>query len=329
MKRTLPNLLGWGCFTLSMAIIAGRVTDVQAQSYPTRPVTIIVPVTAGSAQDFIARLFAPMLTQRLGQAFIVDNRVGASGTIGAEALAKAAPDGHTLMLGAIAFAMAPALRKSLPYDPLVDVAPVSPVGKAPMGLVVNAMVPANSLAEFVALAKSKPGQLNYGSPGNGTPHHLFMELLKQRTGINIVHVPYKQLGGMVNDVIGATLDGAFMTVFTIVPQVKAGKFKFLGVVGSQRASAAPDTPTLREAGVDGLETESWLGILAPGKTSPELIRRLNGEFNRLVDLPEVREAYAKLGIESLGGTPADLAALIKKDLELWPLVVERGGIKAD
>lgn len=312
-----------------LLIAAFTLPPAAAQSYPSRPVTIIVPVTAGSAQDYLARLFAPILAQRLGQPFIVDNRVGASGTIGAAALAKAPPDGHTLMLGAIVFATAPSLQKSLPYDPIGDFAPIGPVARVPMALAIHASVPANNLTEFIALVKSRPGKLNYGSPGSGTPHHLFMELLKQRTGMDFVHVPYKQLGGMVNDLLAGTLEGGFMTVFQSVPQVKAGKLKILGVSGARRAVAAPDLPTFREAGIDGLDVEVWNGFLAPGKTPPEIIARLNAELNRLVELPEIKEAYLKLGLESWTGTPADLAAIIKSGLELWRGVVERGGIKAD
>lgn len=303
---------------------------VQAQSaYPSRPVTVIVPVTAGSAQDYLARLLGPQLQQRLGQPFVIENKVGASGVIGAEALSKAAPDGHTLMLGAIVFSVAPSLRKSLPYDPIADFAPIAPVGVATMGFAVHPSVPVNTLAEFIAYARARPGKINYGSSGNGTPHHLFTELFKQQAKIDIVHVTYKQIGSVVSDVLSGQIESAFMTVFAIMPQVKAGKLKLLSVAGVKRASLAPDTPTFREAGLEGLESEPWLGYMAPGKTPPEIIRRLSTELNRLIEMPENREGMLKAGIEPLTGSPADLAMLIKKDLELWRRVVERGKIVAD
>ncbi len=321
-------------FALSMTVFAALcagpcATASFAQSFPSRPITMVVPVSAGSAQDFIARLLGPMLSQKFGQPVIVDNKVGASGTIGAAAVARSAPDGHTLFLGATIFSMAPALQKSLPYDPLTDFAPIAPLCLAPMGLVVHASVPANTLQELVSLAKAKPGALNYGSPGNGSPHHMLMELFKQQAGVNLLHVPYKALGGMVNDVTAGNIQAAFMTVFQIMPQAQAGRLKLLAVDGAQRASAAPNVPTFTQAGIAGLEGQSWLGMLAPGKTPPEIVRRWNQEINILLALPEVQEGISKLGLVIQPGTPEDLAARIRRDLELWPKVVERGGIKAD
>ncbi len=299
------------------------------QGYPSKPVTVIVPVTPGSAQDYLARLLGPQLQQRLGQPFVVENKVGASGVIGAEALAKSAPDGHTLMLGGIVFAVAPSLRKTLPYDPIADFAPIAPVGVATMGFAVHPSVPVSTLSEFIAYARARPGKINYGSSGNGTPHHMFTELFKQQAKIDIVHVPYKQIGSVVSDVLAGQIECAFMTVFAIAPQVKAGKLKLLSVAGVKRSSSAPDTPTFREAGLEGLESEPWLGYMAPGKTPQEIIRRLNAELNRLIDMPENRAAISKAGIEPLTGSSADLGAFIKKDLELWRRVVEVGKIVAD
>ncbi len=300
-----------------------------SQGYPTRPITMIVPVTAGSAQDFIARQLGPMLTQRLGQPFIVDNRVGASGTIGAAALAKAAPDGHTIMLGAIVFTTAPALRTSLPYDAVADFAPIGPVAKAPMALGINPNVPVNDINEFVALARSRPGKLNYGSPGTGTPHHLFMELFRLQEKIDIVHVPYKELGGMVNDVIGGTLEAGFFTVFQGMSLARGGKVRVLAVVGKQRSTIAPDIPTFSERNIEGMDPEIWIGFMAPGRTPPEIIARLNTEVNALLAIPAVQESFSKLGLVPFPGTPAELGTIIKADLERWQRVVREAGIKPD
>ena len=300
-----------------------------SQGYPSRPVTMIVPVTAGSAQDFIGRQLGPMLGQRLGQPFIIDNRVGASGVIGATALAKAAPDGHTIMLGAIAFTTAPALRTSLPYDPVADFAPIGPVAKAPMALGINPNVPAKNINEFVALARSRPGKLNYGSPGTGTPHHLFMELFRLQEKLDIVHVPYKELGGMVNDVIGGTLEAGFFTVFQGMSLSRGGKVRVLAVVGKERSAIAPDVPTFRERNIDGMDPEIWIGFMAPGRTPPEIITRLNNEVNALLGLPAVQEGFGKLGLVPFPGTPAELGTIMKNDLERWARVVREAGIKPD
>ncbi|MFN0302390.1 MAG: Bug family tripartite tricarboxylate transporter substrate binding protein [Burkholderiales bacterium] len=300
-----------------------------SQSYPSRPVTMIVPVTAGSAQDFIGRQLGPMLGQRLGQPFIIDNRVGASGVIGATALAKAAPDGHTIMLGAIVFTTAPALRTSLPYDPVADFAPIGPVAKAPMALGINPNVQATNINEFVALVRSRPGKLNYGSPGTGTPHHLFMELFRLQEKIDIVHVPYKELGGMVNDVIGGTLEAGFFTVFQGMSLSRGGKVRVLAVVGKERSSIAPDVPTFRERNIDGMDPEIWIGFMAPGRTPPEIITRLNTEVNALLGLPAVQESFGKLGLVPFPGTAAELGTIMKNDLERWARVVREAGIKPD
>jgi tripartite-type tricarboxylate transporter receptor subunit TctC len=288
-----------------------------------------VPVTAGSAQDFIARQLGPMLGQRLGQPVIVDNRVGASGVIGATALAKANPDGHTIMLGAIVFTTAPALRTSLPYDPIADFAAIGPVAKAPMALGINPNVPANNVNEFVALVRSRPGKLNYGSPGNGTPHHLFMELFRLQEKLDIVHVPYKELGGMVNDVIGGTLEAGFFTVFQGMSLARGGKVKVLAVVGKERSSIAPEIPTFRERNIEGMDPEIWIGFMAPGRTPQDIITRLNAETNALLALPTVQEGFGKLGLVPFPGTPAELRAIMNADLERWQRVVREAGIKPD
>ncbi len=322
-RRTHVLILAW---TL-VALIACN--GALGQSYPTRPITMIVPVTAGSAQDFIARQLGPMLTQRLGQPIIVDNRVGASGVIGATALAKAAPDGHTIMLGAIVFTTAPALRTSLPYDAAADFTPIGPVAKAPMALGINPNVPANNINEFVAFVQSRPGKLNYGSPGTGTPHHLFMELFRLQEKLNIVHVPYKELGGMVNDVIGGTLEAGFFTVFQGMSLHKAGKVRVLAVVGKERSTIAPEIPTFRERNIDGMDPEIWIGFMAPARTPPEIVTRLNTEVNALLGLPAVQESFSKLGLLPFPGTPGELGTIIKNDLERWQRVVREAGIKAE
>jgi len=319
----------WWRVALVASFVSMAPMNVEVQAWPSRPVTIVVPVTAGSAQDFIARLIGPLLAQRLGQPFVVDNKVGASGVIGADAVAKAPPDGHTVMLGAIVFTTAPALRKTMPYDPVADFAPIGPVAKAPMALGINANVPANDLNEFVALARERPGKLNYGSPGSGTPHHFLMELFKLQERINVVHVPYKQLGGMVNDVVGGTLEAGFFTVFQGAQLAKAGKIKLLAVAGTDRAAVAPETPVFRERNIGGMDGEIWIGLIAPGRTPAETVARLNGEVNALLATKQVQEGFAKLGLEPFPGAPAVLGDIIRKDLERWARVAREAGIQAD
>jgi tripartite-type tricarboxylate transporter receptor subunit TctC len=300
-----------------------------AQGYPTRPVTLLVPTTPGTPQDILARRMAPMLAQKLGQPFIVDNRPGASGNIGTAAVVRAAPDGHVLLATAIALTMSPPFYKDMPYNPARDLAPVAGLGKTTHGLAVHASVPATTVAQFLALAKAKPGTLNYGSPGNGTPSHLNMELFKQQVGIDVVHVPYKGQADMIAGLVSGSIDAAFASLGQFLGHVQAGKLRILAVTGDRRSAVVPGVPAFNEANVAEMDTEPWVAVFAPAKTPRELVLLLNREIAAVADQPPVRETLANLGMASFQTTPEALGELVRKDLARWQRVVTGAGIKAD
>lgn len=300
-----------------------------AQAYPTRSVTMIVPSTTGTAHDLVARLISPIFSQRMGQAFVVDNKPGASGNVGAALVAKAAPDGHTLMMGAAIFSIVPAFQKDMPFDPVADFAPVGTSAKLTMVLVVHPSVAATSIAQFVALAKARPGLLNYGSPGNGSPQHVAMELLRLQTATNVVHVPYKGNAGLVTGLIAGDVQAGFLTLLTSMPLAQGGKLRLLAVMGTERSTLTSDVPTFKEAGIGEMEGDQWLAMFAPARTPPEIVRRLNQELALAINQPATREQMAKQGLFPYLGTPEDLAVLLKKELARNKDVVTKAGLKAD
>jgi len=299
----------------------------QAQ-YPNRPVKLIVPFTPGTGIDILARVSAQKLQERLKAPFVVENRPGASGNIGTEAVAKSPADGYTLLFTATTLVQSAVLFKTVPYDPKG----LTPIGLAAIGnlsLVANPSVPAKNVAELVALAKAQPGKLNYASPGNATPHHLAMELLKLHFGVDLVHVPYKGTAGAVTDLLGGQIQLMFLPVHVALPQVQAGKLNMLTSGGAQRSPVTPEVPSLAEAGVKDIDVDIWYALLGPAGLPRDIVQTLNGELAAILKDPETRAGLLKQGLAPQTGTPAELAKLIETDLERWGKVVRAARISAD
>ena len=299
-----------------------------AQDFPARPVHLIVPYTPGTGADILARLLGPKLGERWKVAVVTDNKPGATGNIGAELVAKSAPDGHTLLFVATSFGTTPALSK-VPFDPVKSFVPVALVATSGLVVVVNPQLAARSLPQFVQLAKQDPGKLHYSSPGNGGPQHLAMELLKLETGMNIVHVPYKSAAGALADLVGGHVQATIAAVQTAQPQVASGKLRAVGVMSAERSQAFPEVPTLKEQGLPGLEVETWYGAFAPAGTPANVVSRINHDLNALLRDSAVREFLAKQGMTPVGGSPERLGGLVKSELARWTRVVNAAGIKAD
>src|SRR5215831_4235973 len=300
-----------------------------AQTYPDRPIRFIVPFTAGTGPDILARTLGEAMSRRMGQPIVVENKAGASGNIGTEQVAKAASDGYTILVTVTTFAMAPALYKPLPFDPVNDFVPIGEVAVGNLALVVNPALKVATIPELVALAKTKPGALNYASPGNGTPQHLAMELFKQQMGVDIVHVPYKGSAGAVGDVIANQVPMMIMPVHTALPYATAGKVRILAVSGDKRSALAPDQPTFKETGMQDYDIDLWYGLLAPAHTPRPIVDRLNQEIAAALAQPDIRESLQKQGLTPAIGTPEALGTLIRADLARWEGVVSQAKIKAD
>jgi tripartite-type tricarboxylate transporter receptor subunit TctC len=312
----------------ALALLCSSIEGI-AQDYPNRPVHIVVPYTPSTGADILARLLGPKLGERWKVAVVTENKPGATGNIGADFVAKAAPDGHTLLFVATSFGTTPALQKSLPYDPVKSFEPVALIATSGLVIVVNPQVPARSMKELIELAKRQPGKLHYSSPGNGGPQHLAMELVKLETGIDIVHVPYKAAAGALADVVGGHVDATVAAVQTAHPQVQAGRLRALAVMSLERSPAYPDVPTMKEQGLTDLEVETWYGAFVPGGTPAELVQKLNGDINTVLREAQVRDALEKQGMTPAGGTPQRMGELLKKELPRWSRVVGAAGIKAD
>jgi tripartite-type tricarboxylate transporter receptor subunit TctC len=299
-------------------------------AYPTRAVHIVVPYTPGTGADILSRVLGPKLSERWKAAVVTDNRPGATGNIGADAGAKAAPDGYTLLLTATSFATNPALSHGkLTFDPVKDFEPVLLLATGGLGVYVHPAVPAKSVRELVDLARKEPGRLYYSSPGNGGPQHLAMELLKLETGIDMVHVPYKGAGGAIADLIGGHVQAMISALQTAAPHVQAGRLRMLGVMSAERSAAFPEVPTLKEQGLADLEVETWYAMFAPAGTSPAIVKRVNAEINQLLKEGDVKDVLEKQGLNAAGGTPQRLGALLARELPRWTRVVNAAKIKAD
>lgn len=298
--------------------------------YPGQPVKVIVPFTPGTGIDILARTLGQRIADDWKATIVVENRAGASGNIGTDAVAKAAPDGYTLLMTANTIVLNRSLFKSIPYDPVKDFAPVAPLAIGRLALVTHPSIDVKSVAEFVAKARTSPGKINYGSPGNGTPHHLAMELFKSTTGIDVVHVPYKGTAGAVQDLLGGQIGVMFLPVHVALTQVNAGKLVMLAAGGTQRAAATPNVPSLAEAvGVRDVDTDIWYGLYAPAGTPAGVIAKLNAAVNAQLKNTEVAELLGKQGLQATGGSSADLERITKTDLDRWAKVVRDAGIKAD
>jgi tripartite-type tricarboxylate transporter receptor subunit TctC len=299
------------------------------ETFPSRAAHIVVPFTPGTGADILARLLGARLSEQWKTAVVVDNRAGATGNIGADLVAKSAPDGYTLLFTATSFATNPPLSRSLPFDPVKSFVPVSLVAAGALAVLVSPQVPAANLREFIALAKREPGKLHYASPGTGGVQHLAMELLKLEAGINIVHVPYKGLSGALSDLAGGHVQAAASALQSAAPQVQSGKIRMLGVMSAARSPAFPDVPTLAEQGLPGLEVDTWYALFAPAGTPAPVVAKWNADLNRVLAEPAVRAALEKQGMAAVGGEPRALAALLAKELERWSRVVAAAGIKAE
>jgi len=312
------------------ALALGAPVDTCAQTYPTKPVRILVPFPPGGPADALARLVGDRLSQAFGQPFVVENKPGAGGNIGMEQGAKAAPDGYTLTLAPTGnLTIAPSLYSKLPYDPAKDYAPITVIASVPNVLIVNPGVPAKSLAELIALAKAKPGTLNYASPGNGSGPHLAGELLKSMAGIDIVHVPFNGVGPATTAVLAGDVQLFFAQSSAALPHVKTGKVVALGVASPRRIAAAPDLPTIAESGLPGFEVTSWYALVAPAGTPPVIVDRLHAEIAKALAAPDVREKIATLGAEPVGNTPAEFAAMQRTEAARWAKLAREANIRAD
>jgi tripartite-type tricarboxylate transporter receptor subunit TctC len=301
-----------------------------AQDYPRKPVRLIVPFAAGGGNDTVARAFAQQLSAGFAQQVYVDNRAGAGGVIGAELAAKAPADGYTLFLGGVgSHAVNPNLHARLPYDPIKDFAPITLIASAPSVLVVHPSVPANSIREFVTLAKARPGKLNYASNGNGSSAHLAAVMYESMAGVDMVHVPYKGLAPALADLLSGEVQLMFSSMVAIVPHIKAGKLRAIAVTGKKRSPLLPEVPTIAESGLPGYEAGSWYGILAPAGTPRDIVMKLNAEIVKALKQPEVRERLASEGAEAIGGTPEEFAAHIKAELTRLGKVIGDARIRMD
>jgi tripartite-type tricarboxylate transporter receptor subunit TctC len=310
-------------------VIAVDVAGAQTDTYPSRPVRLIVPFAAGGLNDVVARLVAPYLERALGQPFIIDNRPAASGIVGTDATAKATPDGYTLLMVASSFTVIPATHQKVPYDAQRDLAPIVMVAKNALLFLVNPKVPAKSLAEFVALAKADPGKFNYASPGAATQTHLVVELFSQRAGIKLQHIPYR--GGapaMTAMVAGDTQFTAISTLLSL-PQIQSAALRAIASGSLTRDPQLPDLPTVAEQGFPGFEAIQWIGLLTTAGTPTQIIERLNAEINRALRDPDLIAKFAQQGITPAGGTPADFQRTIATDLRNWTETARAANIKAE
>lgn len=301
----------------------------QSQVYPLRNVQIVVPYTPGTGADLIARGLGPRLAERWKVGVVTDNRPGATGNIGTEFVAKAAPDGYVLLMTATSFGTTPALTPKLPFDPVKSFAPVVQVAASELTLVVHPQLPVKTLREFIQLAQRRPGQLLYSSPGNGGPQHLTAELIKLEAGIDMVHVPHKGAAGAVTDLIGGHVQAMVVAMQTVAPQVRAGRARMLAVMGERRAAAFPEVPTMKEEGLPNLVVETWYGLFAPAATPSTVVAKLNADINGLLQRAEVRESLARQGMNVVGGGAERFGDMVKLELARWARVVAAAKIKAD
>ncbi len=299
-----------------------------AESYPVRPIQIIVPFTPGTGMDILARTVGQKLGERLGQPVIVDNRPGASGNIGAAQVAKAAPDGYTLLLSGNPLVMNVSLARDLPFDPVKDLVPVEKMATGTLAITVSNAIPASTVKEFVTYAKAHPG-LPYGSPGVGTPQHLATELFKTTTGIDMLHVPYKGSAGAITGLMSGEIAFMFNALHAVLPQAKAGKLKILAVASAKRSPAAPDVPTVAESGYPEFDVDLWYGLLAPVGTPMGIIAKLNAEVTLILSAPDMRETLAGQGLEVVTSTPEQFSTLMKTDLDRWARVIKAAGIRGE
>jgi tripartite-type tricarboxylate transporter receptor subunit TctC len=315
--------------TIAAALFAGAALAQDAANYPTRPVRLVVPFVPGGTADTISRILSDRLHVRLGKPVVLDNRAGANSVVGCEIVANSNPDGHTMILVAAGFAVNPSLRKKLPYDSLRDFAPVGLAGMGPYLLVIHAGIPASNVSEFIAWGKANAGKVSYASTGVGSPPHLSMELLKTMAGLDFTHIPYKGGGAVLPDLLSGRVPLHFSSVSTGAPHVRAGRLKAIGMTTPKRSPSMPEVPTFDEAGLKGYDVTGWYGLLAPGKTPPAIVNRINSELQQVLVDAEALKRLAIAGIEPTPGTPADFAALIKREIPKWAKVMKAAGVEPE
>jgi tripartite-type tricarboxylate transporter receptor subunit TctC len=311
------------------AFAACCASGAQAQSYPARPVRIIVPFAAGGPADIYARVLGRHLQSSLGQAFVIEDRPGAGSVVGTDVAAKAAPDGHTLLMMSNTHTVNESLLPKKPFRLMRDFVPVAPVNSSDLVLAIHPSVRIGSVKQLVAAAKAKPRQLNYASSGPGTPYHMAGELFKSMAQVDIVHVPYKGSSGARNDLLGGQIEMMFDAITTMAPNVKVGRVNALATSGRVRSSVLPDVPTVDEAGVPGYEAVIWLGVMAPRSTPRPVIDRLNAEIGKVLARADIREAWRKQGAETVRMTPDQFGAFLQGDIDKWAKLVKAAGIKVD
>jgi tripartite-type tricarboxylate transporter receptor subunit TctC len=320
LHRSAALAIALACFSASAS----------AQIYPSRVIRLVVPFAPGGSNDIIARIIGERLTEALGQSVVIDNRPGAGGVIGTDSVAKAVPDGYTLMIGATStLAANPSLYTKMSLDPTQDLTPITQIASGPFVLAVPSSLPATSVEELIALAKAKPGELNYGSSGIGSSLQLTAELFKTMARVDIVHVPYKGLGPALTDLVAGRIQIIFSDMAGLLPFVQSGQLRALAVTSAKRSSVLPDLPTLAEAGVEGYEATSWYGVLGPKAMPADIVAKLNGELARIVHNPAMKVKFASLGIEPVTDTPQAFTAFIRSEMDKWRIVVTTAGIKVD
>jgi tripartite-type tricarboxylate transporter receptor subunit TctC len=322
MKFGAPRLATLACLLFACAL-------VQAQSWPTRPMKIVVPFTPGTGMDTIARAVAPRLGERLGQSVIVQNVPGASGNIGADDVAKSAPDGYTILMGANTMLMAAQLYKNVPFDPVRDFTPVSMAAWGTLMLVASPKSGIKSMADLLAQARARPGLITYGSPGVGTPHHMAMELFKTQTQLSMLHVPYKDSAGYVRDLLSGEVMVGFLPVHIAQSYVGAGRLTALAVGGPKRHPVAPNVPTIEELGIKDVNVDMWYAFFVPSKTPEPVVNRLHSEISAIMNLQQVRETLGGVGLDAEASTPGELDAVVGKDFQRWGQVIRSNGITAE
>ncbi len=300
-----------------------------AEGYPSRPIRLVVPFAPGGTNDILGRIVSEKLSERLGQPFVVDNRAGANMVVGSEIVARASPDGHTLLIVSAGFAVNPSLSRRLPYDTERDFAPVGLVGGGPYLMVIHPSVPAKTVNEFISWVKTRPGQVNYASVGTGSPPHLAAELLRMTAGIDMEHIPYKGGAAVLPDLMAGRVSMFFGSIATLRPHVQAGKLRAVAVTTVKRSPAVPEVPTFIESGLAGYEVNGWYGLLAPGKTPRAIVNRLNAELRQLLGDPETRARYGTHGMDPAPGTAEEFATLIRSEIAKWAKVVRAARIKPE
>ena len=314
---------------MALHVASASAAEPSAGSFPARPIRVVVPFPPGGGADVTMRIMADPLRAQLGQPLVIENRGGASTIIGTDLVAKAKPDGYTILIATTTFAINPSLHATLPYDPVKDLAPITLAALTPYVLVVHPSLPVRSVKDLIALAKAKPGQLTYASVGNGSATHLATEMLVSRSGIKIVHVPYKGSSPALTDLIGGHVSMYLGSMPASVPQARSGKLRAVAVTGARRAPAVPDVPTIAESGLPGYEFSSWYGLFAPAGTPPAIVDQLQAAVRKVLERADMRERMLADGNETVGNTPAEFAAVVRADIAKYAKIVKAANIKPD